>query len=224
MDRVSGSAGLLIVIVNEDWGGRLVEVVRGAGAPGCTRLEGRASAGAGPRDILVSLLGGEAEAVVRAIDRVALCEPGLRALALLIATSDLRVSTGPGADGLSGGMAADRSADMETERKLIVAIVNHGYVEEIMSAARRAGAKGGTIVKARGTGTEEDARFFGICLAPEKEMLLILAEGREAPRIVEAVRNQPVLREPGGGIVFTVNVDQAFGYNWVPDGDCGSRP
>jgi len=76
-----------------------------------------------------------------------------------------------------------------------------------MSAARTAGAGGGTIIDARGTGTPEDATFFGIHLAPEKEMLLIVASNEDTPSIVNAIKNQPALNERGAGIVFTLNIE-----------------
>ncbi len=105
---------------------------------------------------------------------------------------------------------------METEMKLIVTIVNRNHTEELMSAARQAGAQGGTVVEARGTGTEEDAIFFGIRLVPEKEMLLILAKPQDAPKIVEAIKTQPVFNERGNGIVFILNIAQSFLFNDKP--------
>ena len=77
-----------------------------------------------------------------------------------------------------------------------------------MAEARKAGAAGGTILNARGTGKEEDVKFFGITLVPEKEMLLIVTEDSKAPAILEAIRKIPHLTEPGGGIVYAMNVEQ----------------
>ena len=97
---------------------------------------------------------------------------------------------------------------MESGHKLITVIVNTGCAEDVMAVARRAGARGGTILTARGTGTEEDVKFFGISLVPEKDMLLIVAAGNVAPAILEAVAAMPALREPGGGIVYSVNIEE----------------
>ena len=97
--------------------------------------------------------------------------------------------------------------------KLIVTVVNRDYCEDIMSAAREAGARGGTIINARGTGTQEDATFFGIHLSTEKEMLLIVANNEEASSVVSAIKRHPVLNERGGGIVFTVNIEEFFLYD-----------
>lgn len=91
--------------------------------------------------------------------------------------------------------------------ELISVIVNAGYAEDIMHAARKAGATGGTIINARGTGKEEDVKFFGITIVPEKDFLLILAAKDQAPAILEAIRATPCLSEPGMGIAFCINVE-----------------
>ena len=97
---------------------------------------------------------------------------------------------------------------MESGYTLITVIVNSGYAEAVMAAARGAGASGGSILNARGTGTEEDVKFFGITLVPEKEMLLIVSENEKVAAIVEAVSGVETLNKPGGGVLFTMNVDE----------------
>ena len=62
---------------------------------------------------------------------------------------------------------------MNDSYEMINVIVNKGYAEDAMAAARKAGAGGGTIINARGTAKEGDAKFLGIEIVPEKEMLLI---------------------------------------------------
>ncbi len=95
-----------------------------------------------------------------------------------------------------------------TPHTLITCIVNHGLADEVMAAARKAGATGGTILSARGTGTEEDAKFFGYTLVPEKDMLIILVEAEDAPTVLEAIRALPVLAEPGVGVAFCADVER----------------
>ncbi len=74
--------------------------------------------------------------------------------------------------------------------------------------AGTAGARGGTILTARGTGTEDDVKFFGISLVPEKDMLMIVTESGAAPAILEAVGQVPDIRKPGGGIVYVMNIEK----------------
>jgi nitrogen regulatory protein PII len=95
---------------------------------------------------------------------------------------------------------------MSTKWKMITIIVNTGYADDIMDAARKAGARGGTVTRARGTGTEEDAKFLGVQIVPEKEMILILSESGNADKIVEAISSLKCLEEPGIGIIYTQDV------------------
>ena len=62
------------------------------------------------------------------------------------------------------------------EHELISVILNKGYADDAMAAARKAGATGGTVINARGTAREDDAKFFGMHIVPEKEMLMIVVE------------------------------------------------
>jgi nitrogen regulatory protein PII len=101
-----------------------------------------------------------------------------------------------------------RSDTMESGYVLLTAIVNTGCADDAMAEARKAGARGGTILTARGTGTEDDVRFFGITLVPEKEVLLIVAEKDGVEPVLAAIRAVPILREPGSGIVYIQNVEQ----------------
>jgi len=92
--------------------------------------------------------------------------------------------------------------DMNASYELINVIVNKGYAEDAMDAARKAGAGGGTIIGARGTAREEDADFFGMKIVPEKDLLMILVPTDKKEPIVEAIKNLPCLSEAGSGIVF----------------------
>ena len=58
---------------------------------------------------------------------------------------------------------------MDSGWTLIEVITEDGYSEEIMATARKAGAGGGTVINAHGTSTEDDVKFFGSPLVPEKE-------------------------------------------------------
>lgn len=99
---------------------------------------------------------------------------------------------------------AQGEENMETENnyQMINIIVNKGYAEDAMAAARKAGAGGGTIIGARGTAKEGDAAFFGMKIVPEKEMLMILVPAEKKAAVVEAVTALPCFAEAGSGIIF----------------------
>lgn len=86
--------------------------------------------------------------------------------------------------------------------EMINIIVNKGYAEDAMAAARKAGAGGGTIIGARGTAREGDATFFGVDIVPEKEMLMILVPKEKRNEIVNAVSSLACFEKAGSGIIF----------------------
>lgn len=91
---------------------------------------------------------------------------------------------------------------MESSYQMINVIVNKGYAEDAMAAARKAGAGGGTIIGARGTAREDDEAFFGMKIVPEKDMLIILVPTDKKDDIVRAITDLPCFAEAGSGIVF----------------------
>ena len=99
---------------------------------------------------------------------------------------------------------------MEYNDVLITCIVSHGDAYDVMTAARGAGARGGTIVNAHGTHREDDVQFFGMTLASEKEMLLIVAEKSQVESILNAIKDLPVFKKTGGGIVYTTEVNKVI--------------
>ena len=89
------------------------------------------------------------------------------------------------------------------ENELIVVIVNKGFADDVMAVARNAGARGGTVLNARGTANADSAKFFGVQLVPEKETILILAKKTEADKIIESIKSMDVLSQKGVGVAFT---------------------
>ena len=95
----------------------------------------------------------------------------------------------------------------ENSYKMINVIVNKGYAEDAMAAARKAGASGGTIIGARGTAKEGDAQFFGMNIVPEKDMLMILVPTEKKDDIIKAISELSCLSEAGSGIIFCNNAN-----------------
>lgn len=92
----------------------------------------------------------------------------------------------------------------EKQYDLIVAIVNNGHADDVMDAARPAGARGGTVVHARGAGIKEAEKFFGITIQPEKEMVFILCHHDEKGPIMEAICKQNGITTEAHGVVFSL--------------------
>lgn len=96
---------------------------------------------------------------------------------------------------------------------LIISVVNRGCADEVMHAARKAGAFGGTIITARGTGAHEQKKFFGTVIEPEKDMVLILTEQALRNGIMEAITRDTGLSKEGVGICFALPVDNVVGIS-----------
>ncbi len=94
-----------------------------------------------------------------------------------------------------------------TQRELVAVILNRGFADDAMEAARKAGAGGGTVVNAMGTAREDDATFFGVHIVPEKEMLLIAVDSDKKESILQAIRTLDCLSQPGSGIAFTMPIE-----------------
>lgn len=108
------------------------------------------------------------------------------------------------AEAFLGGGFSKAEEEMATDYKLITVISNKGYADDIMAAARAAGASGGTVVNARGTAKPGDAKFLGMDIVPEKDMLFVLAPLEKALPIQDAIKTLPCLSKPGSGIVFSM--------------------
>ena len=106
----------------------------------------------------------------------------------------------------------ERLLNMENRSKLIIIIVNLGMGEEVMTTARSAGAKGGTLLRSFGTKLQEGSAFFGVPLAPEKELLMIIADEKNTKDISLAVRGMSNFSGPGGGIIFSLDIDEVYSF------------
>ena len=202
---------LIVCIVPHGCGDRIAGAARDAGAGGGTVLMGRGTAASG----LLQLLGlGDTWKDVTVNVVTETVEPGVKEAVRLAAFGERRhfgvMFTVDVADFIRSGDAAhaatEGTAMEQSDYRMISVIVNKGYAEDAMAAARKAGASGGTILAARGTASEDDARFLGIKLVPEKELLLILSPNAVAEAVFQAVRALPCFAEKGAGIAFVLPV------------------
>ena len=78
--------------------------------------------------------------------------------------------------------------------ELIISVVEHGMADDVMAAAKTAGARGGTVARARGLSSEEAEKFLHITIQPEKDVVLILTAAAQKQSIVRpsATRRSPV--------------------------------
>ena len=102
-----------------------------------------------------------------------------------------------------------------TRYELLLVIANQGHTGTIMDAARAAGAGGGTVIHAKGTGMEGAAQFLGVELVNEKELVLIVARTPEKNRIMKAIMDGAGPK--AGAIVFSLPVTDTAGLRLMED-------
>lgn len=100
---------------------------------------------------------------------------------------------------------------MNFEHELIVVILNEGYSDFVMDAARRAGATGGTVFHAKGTGKARAEKFYGVSLAEEKDIIYILANSGKKSAIMKEITTGCGTSTQAGAICFSLPVSEVAG-------------
>lgn len=107
-------------------------------------------------------------------------------------------------------------ADTQSKLVLIVTIADKGNTERVMEAARSAGATGGTSVRSKGTGASI-AKFFGIAISEEKEMIYIVAKRDMRDGIMRAIMEKAGKNTDAHAVVFSLPVDSVCGIGGLED-------
>jgi nitrogen regulatory protein PII len=97
--------------------------------------------------------------------------------------------------------------------KMIIVFTEDDKTDEIMDAARHAGATGATVIhNARGEGLNVSKTFFGLTLETQRDVLLFLVEEHLSRHILEEINRAGELdAKPGTGIAFQLDVEDAVG-------------
>ena len=101
--------------------------------------------------------------------------------------------------------------------ELVLCIVNTGFSDIVMDAARDVGARGGTIIHARGTANKVAEQVFNITIQPDKEIVMILVPADIKDAVLHAIYKMAGLKSEGQGIAFSIAVEDAVGL-------AGSKP
>ncbi|HAS73801.1 MAG TPA: transcriptional regulator [Clostridiales bacterium UBA8960] len=93
----------------------------------------------------------------------------------------------------------------------IYVVVDKGKANDVVSIAKKAGARGGTIFNARGSGIHETSKLFSMEVEPEKEVVLILTEAKLTDAVAGAIVDGMELEKPGNGVLYIQNVSMTYG-------------
>ena len=111
----------------------------------------------------------------------------------------------------------EESTLKDTKHQLITVIAEQGYTNLIMDAARAAGAYGGTVIHAKGTGMEIAEKFMGVSLAAEKEIIFIFTKTYQKNDIMQAIMRDAGPSSKAKAIVFSLPVTDTAGLRLVED-------
>ncbi len=105
-----------------------------------------------------------------------------------------------------------KAPELSFDYEMILAVANVGHTEEVMEAARAAGARGGTILHAKGANSERAEKFFKVSIVNEKEIVLIVATAAKKAAIMSSILATAGPSSPAGSIVFSLPVSSVAGF------------
>ena len=109
------------------------------------------------------------------------------------------------------GVTAVEKIEKKDDYQVVMAIVNDGFTDLVMDAAKKAGARGGTILTAHGTGNTDIAKFFGVVITPEKEIVMILVPKAIKDKVIESIYKEVGINTKGQGIAFSFSCSDVVG-------------
>ena len=105
----------------------------------------------------------------------------------------------------------EEGKDAKGMYNVIYVVVNRGKGEDVIESALKAGAEGGTIINARGSGIHETCKLFSVDIEPEKEIVLFITTSAIKDAIIPQLNKDMKLEEPGNGVLFVLEAEQVYG-------------
>ncbi len=99
----------------------------------------------------------------------------------------------------------------DVKYSLVVAVAERGCSDMVMDAARKAGAVGGTVIHAKGTGKVSQNKFFGLSISNEKEMIYIVTKTSLRDEIIKSINKNAGIETEAGTIIFSLPVESVAG-------------
>ncbi len=207
---------LLTVIVNRGRAARVVHIARASGVPGATITLGWGTVhnrffdflGVASEDKDIVYMVSDPDTIDRAItalDQELQFEKPNHGIAYVMELAETS-----GVHRLTKTVYCEEEGD-DNMKNLITVIVDRGKADDVMAAAKAAGARGRTILNARGSGVHETTRIFNMEVVPEKEIILILCSCEKAEAIMSGIEQEIQIHEPGHGIMYLQPVVKSVG-------------
>ena len=107
--------------------------------------------------------------------------------------------------------------ELNGKYELIVIVANEGRTDQVMNAARAAGATGGTVLHGKGTGSQNPKKFYNVSIASEKEVILMVAQNDRKAAIMQSVLHHAGPDSEAGTILFSLPVSEVAGFGLMED-------
>ena len=91
--------------------------------------------------------------------------------------------------------------------------VKEGYSDDVIDAAAKAGAKGGSVIRGRRRGSEATVQFLGISMQEEQELVMIVAPRAKKSQIMNEIGKVCGLNSQAQGVIWSVPVDEVIGIH-----------
>ena len=107
--------------------------------------------------------------------------------------------------------------ELNGKYELIVIVANEGRTDQVMNAARAAGATGGTVLHGKGTGSQNPKKFYNVSIASEKEVILMVAQNDRKAAIMQSVLHHSGPDSEAGAILFSLPVSEVAGFGLMDE-------
>jgi len=218
----------MITIVDRDQSEAYTNFFRGEGAGFMLRTLGRGTAndeilnylglGESEKEVFFcALIREKANAILAALStELRMGRPGTGVaftipITAVCGTSSLHYLSGRITINIEEGKKEEKAVQQEQTHDLIMAIANRGYVDDIMEIAREAGVRGGTVIHAIGNRAGDDGKFFGISVAREKELILMVVEKEIRSAVMKAITEGAGHQTKAKCVLFSLPVNGVAG-------------
>lgn len=112
--------------------------------------------------------------------------------------------------------SARYTPELSDRYELIVIVANEGRTDQVMNAARAAGATGGTVLHGKGTGSQ-NKKFYNVSIAAEKEVILMVARSDRKAAIMQSVLHHAGPDSDAGAVLFSLPVSEVAGFGLMDE-------
>ena len=107
--------------------------------------------------------------------------------------------------------------ELNSKYELIIIVANEGRTDQVMNAARAAGATGGTVLHGKGSGSQNPKKFYNVSIASEKEVILMVAQSDRKAAIMQSVLHQAGPDSEAGAVLFSLPVSEVAGFDLMEE-------